>query len=63
MCGAFLMLLGGSRGVQAEDTDQESLKAVITELDAAANAIEDKDYGRTKAYLRSARKRLSRLDE
>jgi hypothetical protein len=57
------MLLGNSGGGIVEGGDRESVKSVIIDLDAAANALEDKDYGRTRVYLRSARKRLSRLDE
>jgi hypothetical protein len=63
LCGVILMLLGSSSGRIVEKGERESVKSVITDIDAAANALEDRDYGRTRAHLRSARKRLSRLDE
>ena len=63
MCGAILVLLGNSSGGSVEKGNRESVKSVIIDLDAAANALEDRDYGRTRAHLRLARKRLSRLDE
>ena len=63
LCGVILMLLGSSSGGIVEEENTESIKSVTIELDAAANALEDKDYGTARAHLRSARKRLSRLDE
>lgn len=63
LCGVILILLGNSSGGAAEQGERESVKSVIKDLDAATSALEDKDYGRTKAHLRSARKRLARLDE
>ena len=63
LCGAILMLLGNSGDETIERGDRENVKSVITDVDAAANALEDRDYGRAKAHLRSAQKRLSRLDE
>ncbi len=63
ICGAMLILLGNTGAGTAEEENTESIKSVVIELEAAANALEDKDYGRTRAYLRSARTRLFRLDE
>lgn len=63
MCGGILAAFGDAdTGTVVEET-QESIQSVITELDAAATSLEDKDYGRARAHLRSARTGLSRLDE
>lgn len=62
-CGVILMLVGKSSTGIAEKREPERAKSVIIDLDAATNALEDKNYGRAKYYLRSARNRLTRLDE
>jgi hypothetical protein len=63
ICGAILILSGESDAGPGEEKQTESIQSVSIELEAAASALEDKNYGRTKIHLRMARAQLSRLEE
>ncbi|MFO8072203.1 MAG: hypothetical protein R6V85_10055 [Polyangia bacterium] len=62
LCGAILLLVGGSgHGADRADESERSAQAALEDLERAANALEATDYGETRTYLGEAREKLSKL--
>jgi hypothetical protein len=63
LCGGILLFVG-HKGTEINGKGvQNNTDSILHDLNDATNALEDKNYGRAKYYLRAARKRINYLNE